>query len=136
MPTDYRLVQVATFQTKFESKSPAILTYIMSHPGQTSTEIAIGTGEIEDDVNIILRVLGESNIIVSATGAADILVHWHVADWADAITSNIGDARTWQDGNNGELMSQMAYDLVIPYEISEILGWILEYEGSSKRADA
>ena len=136
MPTDYRLVQVATFQTKFESKSPAILTYIMSHPGQTSTEIAIGTGEIEDDINIILRVLVESNIIVSATGAASILVHWHVSDWADEITSNIGDARTWQDNNNGELMSQMATDLGLSYEIAEILGWILEYEGSSKRADA
>ena len=136
MPNDYRLVQVATFQTKFEDKSPGILTYIKSNPGQTSTEIASGTGEIEADVTIVLRVLELSSIIVSATGEAGILVHWHVSDWSDAIESNLPDARTWQSNNNGGLMSQMAEDLVLSYEISEILGWILEYEGTTKRADA
>ena len=136
MPNDYRLVQVATFQTKFEDKSPGILTYIKNNPGQSSAEISIGTGEIVADVNIVLRVLELSRMIVSATGGAGILVHWHVSDWADEIESNLPDARTWQSNNNGALMSQMQSDLGLSYEIAEILGWILEYEGTTKRADA
>ena len=84
----------------------------------------------------MLRVLELSRIIVSATGGAGILVHWHVSDWADEIESNLPDARTWQSNNNGALMSIMQSDLGLSYEIAEILGWILEYEGTTKRADA
>ena len=135
MPNDYRLVQVSTFQTKFESKSPVILTYIKNNPGQSSAEIAVGTGELLSDVNMVLRVLELSSMIVSVTGEFGSLVHWHVSDWADEIESNLSDARTWQSNNNGALMSTMQSDLDLFYEIAEILGWILEYEGTSKRAD-
>ena len=136
MPIDYRLVQVATFQTKFESKSPAILNYVKNNSGSTVSEIATGTGESEADVEIVLRVLNQSSILVSATGGAGELVYWHSSDWAAALESNVDDARTWQANHNGALMTQMAADLGLPYEIAERLGWILEYEGTSKRADA
>jgi predicted transcriptional regulator len=136
MPTDYRLVQVATFQTKFEDKSPGILTSIKSIPGQTTSEIASSTGDTEADVNIVLKVLEQSSIIVSATSEAGILVHWHVSDWSNEIESNLADARTWQSNNNGALMSTMGNDLDLFFEIADRLGWILEYEGTTKRADA
>ena len=136
MPNDYRLVQVATFQSKFKDKSPGILSYIKSNPGQTSTEIASGIGEIEADVNIVLRVLELSRIIVSATGGAGILVHLYSQLPKNSLDLDLTDARTWQSNNNGALMSLMQSDLGLSYEIAEILGWILEYEGTTKRADA
>ena len=135
MPIDYRLVQTATFQSKFEDKSPGILAYVKANPGQSLAAIAAGAGESEADTAIVLRVLDLSNSVVSATGAADELVYWHASDWSNAIETNLAAARTWQASNNGGLMSQMAVDIGVSYEIAEQLGWILEYEGSSKRAD-
>ena len=135
MPTDYRLIQIAAFQTKFQDKSPSILSYIKSSPGEDVSSISSGTGESITDTEMVLHVLEISQIIVAATGIDDGLRYWHSEDWANSLSSSLGQARTWQSNHNGGLMSEMATDLSIPYEIAERLGWILEYEGTSKRAN-
>lgn len=133
MPTDYRIVKSTTYQTNFESESPAILNFIKNNPGSTISEIATGTSRTDGEIRDITQLMEIMGLVINATGENDISVIWHVSDWANALETNIQDARNWLDTNNNQLISKMATDLSIPWEIAERLGWLLEYEDSGHR---
>lgn len=135
MPIDYRLTQTATYQNYVETNSTTVLNYITTMPGSELSEIVTGTGINELIVKTVLEVLKYSYLVVSATNENGISEHWIAEDWVSLIKTNIQDARNWQDTHNNGLVSAMATDLSIPFAVAERLGWILEFEGTSKRTD-
>lgn len=133
MTTDYRIVQVATFQNQFEVKSPALLVYVKNNPGLSVEQIATNIVEDEGETRDILQTMELMGLITQPTGDAGVSVVWHVSDWAVELEGEIQNARNWLDTHNNQTMLQMQSDLGITYEIAEKLGWLLEIEGSGKR---
>lgn len=135
MPIDYRLTQIAWYQTKIENDDQTILNWVDSNPGSNLSEIATGTGLDEQTTTIIIEIMKYAQLLVGANEQSGIMHHWTVEDWAALIKGNTQNARDWQATNNNGLVSAMATDLSISFPVAERLGWILEAEGTSKRTD-
>lgn len=134
MPIDYRLSQASWYRDQLISNEPTVYNWINANPGKTATEITTGTGLSQLLVDAILEFQKLVGFIQGATGNDGVMRHYaNEGDWVTVLRSNIAAARTWLDSHNNGLVSAMATDLGLSWEIAERLGWILEYGLYAKR---
>lgn len=129
---DYRQVQIATYQSQFDTNDQTILGWIDSNPGSAQAEIVTGTALDERVIANVIDVLWRVHLIVQGHDENGIAVYWTAEDWVGEIKTNIGNTRTWVSNNNNGLVSDMATDLGVDFAIARQLAEAMEAEGTSK----